>query len=206
MEKQDRRITKTKKAVFTALLELLDDHEFARITVTELTEKADINRKTFYNHYTDIANVIDEIEDEYIRHLEDILTDALEPYTQYQGLDFDQIIAHIAGIAIPFFKTTMAELKDNPIYFKILEMTDGHNNLLNKLVAKEKELLLNTFGNNLSNNTWLDFFLIFSVNGAVSMISEWYRSDFSVSVDDLANFFQILLTSERALEYIRKMS
>ena len=202
----DRRIGKTKRAIYKALLELLEDYELSRITVTELTQRADINRKTFYNHYTDIADVIDEMEDIWVAHLGDILNEALSPYSNFQDLNYDKIREHTVEIAIPFFKTTISELKDNPAYFKILEITDGHTNLLRKIVASEKELILNTFGSNIANNKWLDFLLIFSINGAMAMIFEWYQSDFSVAVDELANFFQILFTSDQAFDYIQKMS
>ncbi|MBQ9794006.1 MAG: hypothetical protein IJW34_03570 [Clostridia bacterium] len=48
--KIDRRIIKTKRAIAVALLQLLSEKPLEEITITELTLKADINRKTFYLH------------------------------------------------------------------------------------------------------------------------------------------------------------
>ena len=47
--KADRRIIKTKKAIYEALVELMQKKKLNSITVTELAAQADINRKTFYN-------------------------------------------------------------------------------------------------------------------------------------------------------------
>ncbi len=60
--KIDRRIVKTKRAINVALLQLLDTKEPEEITITELTTCADINRKTFYLHYTCIKDVAAELQ------------------------------------------------------------------------------------------------------------------------------------------------
>lgn len=57
----DRRIAKTKQAIRTALLTLLKNKALEEITVTELTKKANIERKTFYLHYNNIREVVEEI-------------------------------------------------------------------------------------------------------------------------------------------------
>ena len=50
---EDRRITKTKKALKEALIEMLDKETFEQISITELCRKADVSRITFYAHYSD---------------------------------------------------------------------------------------------------------------------------------------------------------
>jgi AcrR family transcriptional regulator len=52
-EREDRRIVKTKGALFTAFLELLSEKLYEDITVNEICERADIRRATFYKHYND---------------------------------------------------------------------------------------------------------------------------------------------------------
>ena len=59
--KIDRRIIKTKRALTTSLLQLMADKSIDEVTITELTQLADVNRKTFYLHYTCIADVASEI-------------------------------------------------------------------------------------------------------------------------------------------------
>ena len=58
--KADRRILKTKKAIYEALVELMQKKKLNSITVTELAAQADINRKTFYTYYSTVNDVLDE--------------------------------------------------------------------------------------------------------------------------------------------------
>lgn len=46
-----------------ALLELMQETEFEKITVKRICERAGVNRGTFYSHYTDIYSMLDEAED-----------------------------------------------------------------------------------------------------------------------------------------------
>ena len=68
----DRRIVKSEKAIQSAFLAMLLDVGFDAITVKNLTEKADISRKTFYLHYLDKYDLLNGIVDEMIRDLTDL--------------------------------------------------------------------------------------------------------------------------------------
>ena len=60
----DRRVRKTKKQLRLALMELLAEKSAKSISVRELTERADINRGTFYIHYRDVGDLLQRLEDE----------------------------------------------------------------------------------------------------------------------------------------------
>ena len=47
----DRRIKRTRTAVFNAVLDLMVEKDTSKITVLELCKRADINKSTFYLHY-----------------------------------------------------------------------------------------------------------------------------------------------------------
>ena len=50
--------TKTKDAIVSAFLELVEHEDFDRITVTDLVEMCDISRQTFYYHFDDIDQML----------------------------------------------------------------------------------------------------------------------------------------------------
>ncbi len=60
----DRRVKRTKKALRDALLTLLNEKSINEITVTELTSLADVNRATFYFYYTDLIDMLQQIQNE----------------------------------------------------------------------------------------------------------------------------------------------
>ncbi len=67
-KKVDLRIIKTKNLLYTTLISLLKDYTFEEIKVSDICNKALINRSTFYAHYTDkyelLASCIQDIKEE----------------------------------------------------------------------------------------------------------------------------------------------
>ena len=60
----DRRIRKTKQQLRQSLTALLKEKPIQDITVRELADLADINRGTFYLHYRDVYDLLNQIEEE----------------------------------------------------------------------------------------------------------------------------------------------
>lgn len=60
--KTDRRTVKTENAFKQALLKLLKEKPLDKITISELTEIADVSRMAFYYHYEDIFALYNDIE------------------------------------------------------------------------------------------------------------------------------------------------
>lgn len=64
--KDNRRVKLTRQLLHNALLALLADHPLSKISVSDLCKTADINRSTFYAHYNEPSDVMNEIEEEII--------------------------------------------------------------------------------------------------------------------------------------------
>lgn len=62
----DKRVIRTKKAIRTALFKLMESKDIASITISELTTLANVNRRTFYTHYSNITDILDETESEIV--------------------------------------------------------------------------------------------------------------------------------------------
>lgn len=70
---QNRSVRNTKKRLKEALLILLQKKPVNEISVTELSELADVNRGTFYFHYKDVYDILYRTQDEFFREFEEIL-------------------------------------------------------------------------------------------------------------------------------------
>jgi AcrR family transcriptional regulator len=51
LEKKDRRVRRTRRALREAMLDLMQEKGYEQVTIEELTNRADIGRTTFYLHY-----------------------------------------------------------------------------------------------------------------------------------------------------------
>ena len=76
-----RNAVRSRRLICDALLELLDEKPLEKITVTDITKRADVNRGTFYLHYNSVAEVISELQDAYIAHMDQYFADLQIPIT-----------------------------------------------------------------------------------------------------------------------------
>ena len=63
-QKSDLRVTKTRRLIKAAFLELVQTKPGQKITVTELAKRAEISKGTFYLHYLDIYNLYNQMVEE----------------------------------------------------------------------------------------------------------------------------------------------
>lgn len=62
----DLRTQRTRRSIINAFIELRANKPLEKITVKELSEKALINKATFYQHFEDIYELSESLEDEAI--------------------------------------------------------------------------------------------------------------------------------------------
>lgn len=69
----DRRITRTKSVIRDALVSLIEEKGFDALSVKDITTRANINRGTFYLHYKDKYDLLDQTLEEVIQDIKNIL-------------------------------------------------------------------------------------------------------------------------------------
>ena len=62
----DARIIKTKKKIQEALFLILQNKKIHEVSISEICKKANINRNTFYAHFSTPETVLDSIAEEYL--------------------------------------------------------------------------------------------------------------------------------------------
>lgn len=66
---KDLRVRRTLKAIRSAFYELVLTKNYSDISITELTDLAEINRKTFYLHYSSLDDLVKEVEQEIVDNI-----------------------------------------------------------------------------------------------------------------------------------------
>ena len=113
-EKAEYRSSRRSRALIrNALLSLMKDKPFDKITITEIARLADINRGTFYAHFRNVSEVLESIQADV----------ALEMSRIFEGLSFSSIpdCEKILTRAVEFIS------RDPQFYKTLLSIDNGKN-------------------------------------------------------------------------------
>lgn len=97
-----RNSLRSKEMIREAMISLLNKKPFPDITVTDIVTTANINRGTFYNHYSNPIDVVEEVKSELINSL----TEELRKTSSPQDIDtlIDMIVQHFKANAANYKK------------------------------------------------------------------------------------------------------
>ena len=159
-KKEDKRCVKSKQAIKHSLLVLLRDKPLATITVSELTTMAQVNRKTFYNHYANISDVLDEMENDLIDKLFGFI-DHAHPW-------------HEVTNATNFFGKIFDAIKNNTAEFRLLIQSGTHFNLVEGFRAKIRTVFDDFLSRcDESDRVVMVYLLDYVCAGVVSVLERW---------------------------------
>ncbi|MGN0683192.1 MAG: TetR/AcrR family transcriptional regulator [Oscillospiraceae bacterium] len=135
----DKRVIRTKKAIKAALFKIMEEKDISSITISELTEKANINRRTFYTHYRSITDILDEIEGDLVQALTELMRNfdvkeyRTSAYNLFMGLNdlisgefdyyFQLVRVDMRGMLISRLKHVIKETTDK-LLAQICRRTD----------------------------------------------------------------------------------
>lgn len=132
--KKDRRINKTKKAIYQAFLQLLNSKRYETITVQEIIDLADVGRSTFYSHYESKELLLDELCRYLFHHLferEEHLS--TEDYLAHIFLHFKKNQDHVSSLLLSkndyFLRQLQKELKHHVYPMVAPDLQTVHPNI-----------------------------------------------------------------------------
>jgi len=175
----DRRIRKTKKLLREALTELMSEKRLENITIKNLTEKADLNRGTFYLHYHDIYDLLAQSEDEVLEEIKIITS----------KFDLGALIEHnFKNKPFPPLVVLLEYLADNMNFGKVLMGPKGNISFLEKLTAILKNQFKKWVSIYKKKNDMIfnEYFIDFSIFGFIGIIKKWFESDLETPPKELA--------------------
>lgn len=183
-EKIDRRVRKSKEAIRTALVKLLKHKNIEDITVTEIAKEADVNRKTFYNNYENIYQVIEEIENDIVISFTDLLS----------KINLDEMLKQ----PLKFFETlTNIVQKDFEFYSNLVQAQRlGGFNLVLKITETLKESVKANLPKELFKDKFtMEFSIDYMITGMMEGYTEWLQNPKEISLEKLTNTMSTIMFS-----------
>ncbi len=185
----DRRVRKTKKLLRQGLMELMREKSIKDISVRELTDKVDVNRGTFYLHYRDIYDMVEQIENEMIEELIKLLD-----IHHHQGLQSEPL---------PVLIDVFTFLSKNTDIAAVFLGNHGDLFFADKIkdIVKEKfinEWLFKDFSSPKKEN--IEYFYAFIFAGCIGIYRSWLESDLKRTPTEMATIAeQIILHGRESL-------
>lgn len=169
--KSDLRVMKTKRAIHTAFAELLTEKNMDDITVTDIASHAMINRKTFYNNYRGVYELVDELENEVIRTFE----------TAMQGIDF------IENPYAVFVKLTEIINSDMDFYGALLR-SSRNAGLAHKIRQTLQQKAQDLFASRVDMPPdQMEVMMNYSISGIVAVYQSWFNSERRQLIEEVSD-------------------
>jgi len=113
----DRRVQKSRQAIRDAFVALMKEKDFDHITVQDITERANVSRKTFYLHFLDKYDLLDRVMEDAIRDMDEFgqcvseldWVPATEQCFQYLADRYDFFGTMLTQAGAPYFRRRYVE-------------------------------------------------------------------------------------------------
>lgn len=180
MDTQDRRYQRTHKLIKDELEKMLVEMEYSEITVSSLSERVNINRKTFYNHYDCLDDVLSEILEEFVGLTVAYIRTRL----------FSEGSPKIEGLITGFFRM----LRDKEALHKRILCSPDCRRVWEKSVAMlTSENLALIDGHIKIDDFRTKATVLYLTQSIMPIYTEWLKSDRSMSDEELGDLLEHLM-------------
>ncbi|MFJ7969971.1 TetR/AcrR family transcriptional regulator [Psychrobacillus sp. NPDC096389] len=182
-KKIDRRITRTKRMIRDAFTQLMEEKGFEAITVSDLTEKADINRGTFYLHYKDKYDLLEQSEEEVFEELDKITEEAWKAINLKDRNNLE------GGMPLPFVIKLFEYFEENATFMNVILGPNGDPSFQVRLKEVIKKKMLDKFfliTEEEKRMVPLDYLTAYISSAHLGVIQHWLKVGMDKSPHEMA--------------------
>ena len=187
---QDRRIVKSKKALRSALISLMETKGFEAITVNDLCSAADLNRGTFYNHFSDKEDLLATLEDE-------VMDDISRIQSEMGTLAVRDVMAYcVAKKPLPFLITLFEYLREQGDFFQAVLGPGGDSRFGSRLRDSVcTNLIQGVLHEKYRNDPdpFVGYYLSFYASAYLGVITRWIETGMKEDSEQMARIAMRLL-------------
>ena len=174
MNKNESKYFNTAEKMDSALMELLKTKSFEFITVSEICKKAGVNRSTFYLHYENTRDLLEET----VRNMTDNFVSYFVPDGKISPINFEESQKeNLIFISEEYLMPYLSYFKENrKIFLTVFENGKlfGFEETYKKLFDNIFDPILDVFRYPESERKYV---MAFYLNGINSIIMEWIKED-----------------------------
>ena len=190
MNKSESKYFNTAVRFDKALLFLLEKKPFEYITISEICEKAEVNRSTFYLHYENTNDLLKETT-----------TYVLDNFASYFSIDAESVVAQFANcdlqdlkfIKEKYLRPYLSFIKDNQQVFSAVlsqPTTFDSKAIFKRLFDNIFKPILDRFHYPRDEQNYV---MMFYLNGITAIITEWLKDGCQKSMEDISAIMHVCI-------------
>lgn len=158
----------TKRALAEALVDLVLEKSFSKVTVSDISEKCDMNRKSFYYHFKDKYDLVCWIFEN----------------------DFREAGADYYDDFMEFIRDLCKCLEKNRVFYKKVLKKDEENIFCGHIKEMLKKFPEDCYKKQSDNDEYMAFYMDFFVDSATALIKKWITEKDNLSAEEITSMIR----------------
>lgn len=190
MNRSESKYFATAARMDEALFHLLEEKDFAYITVKEICERAGVNRSTFYLHYETVNDLLSESARYIIDKLiENMPQDSAEFIEKIQTRPLEEL--HL--ITPEYLSPYLNFIKDHRRIFRTAVEQSSVLGLEDAYLALNRHVFAPILSRFQVPSSGQKYIMPFYIHGLMAIINEWLKEDCKDSVEHLISVIQLCI-------------
>ena len=183
MNKSESKYFNTAKKMDKALISLLEEKSFEYITISEICKRANVNRSTFYLHYENTIDLLNEtarfLLDGFMAYFDD------EQKSIAKKL-MESTLDELNFISDGYLQPYLTYIKDNKSVFSTVllhSVSFGFNEIFQKLYENIFNPILERYDYPISDRRYA---MMFYLNGITAVVTEWLKDGCEKTIEEVS--------------------
>ena len=192
MNKNESKYFNTAKKMNDALITLLETKEFEYISIKEICHIANVNRSTFYLHYSNMNDLLEET----IKSLNLSFNSHFKSKENESAIISKENIEDLLLINDDHLIPYLNFIKENKNIYKVLKTYPqlfNANKTYDQMFRKLFVPIMNRFG---VDEKWHKYLMDFYISGLTSIVFDWVYDDCKIPVQEVSDFIKGLIVKK----------
>lgn len=192
MNKNESKYFNTAKKMNDALIALLETKEYEYITIKEICHIANVNRSTFYLHYSNMNDLLEETIKSLNLSFNSHFKSKENESTIILKENLEDLLLINDDNLIPYLNF----IKENKNIYKVLKTYPqlfNANKTYDQMFRKLFVPIMNRFG---LDEKWHKYLMDFYISGLTSIVLDWVYDDCKIPVQEISDFIKGLIVKK----------
>ena len=183
MNKSESKYFNTAKKMDEALISLLEEKAFEYITISELCKRARVNRSTFYLHYENMVDLLNETAR--------FLLDGFKEYFGDKQKDIagrikENTLEELIFISDEYLRPYLTYIKENKSVFSTIlthSVSFGFHEIFKRLYENIFNPILERYNYPIADRQYA---MMFYLNGITAIVKEWLKDGCEKTIEEVS--------------------